>query len=131
MSDMVGPTGGSFTEAQINEGKPLAAVGYVVVCCLPLFLVPMLAAKENPYAQYHARQGAILYIIGFAGAIAAFVFSLILGFVGHGLGCVGSIVQFGWGAAMFVMMILGIVNALQGQAKELPVIGPFAAKLPF
>ncbi|HVO30539.1 MAG TPA: hypothetical protein VMV18_07380 [bacterium] len=128
MSDMVT---GNFTEQQINEGKPLAAVGYVPLCCLPLFLVPMLAAKENPYAQYHARQGAILYIVAIAGGIAMGIFAFVTGIIGHGVQCIGSIAELGYGAAVFVVMILGIVNALQGQAKELPVIGQFAAKLPF
>ncbi len=120
-----------YSEKDINEGKPLAAVGYVPICCLPLFLVPMLAAKENAYAQYHARQGAVLYILALAGGIASWVFAFVCGMIGHGLGCVGGIVQFGFGAVILVVMVLGIINALQGQAKELPVIGQFAAKLPF
>lgn len=122
---------GNYSEKDINDGKPLAAVGYVPICCVPTFLVPMMMAKENAYAQYHARQGAVFYIVAIAGGIAVAILQTIMGFIGHGLGCIGNIVGLGYGGVMLVVMVLGIINALQGQAKELPVIGQFASKLPF
>jgi uncharacterized membrane protein len=122
---------GDYSEKDINDGKPLAAVGYVPLCCIPTFLVPMMMAKENAYAQYHARQGAVLYIVAVLGAIVLVVFQTVCGFIGHGLGCISNLVGLGYGGVVLVVMVLGIINALQGQAKELPVIGQFAAKLPF
>ena len=53
----------------------------------------------------------------------------ILGFV-H-VPCVGTVLEMVFAAGLFVMVVIGIVNALQGQAKELPFIGPYASKLPF
>lgn len=119
-----------------NE-KMLSALGYVVICCaLPLFLVPMLALKESRFARFHARQGAALYIVAIGGAIIAFVVTTVLQIGGSMirfpyLGCLGQLLQLLVGGGAFVLMIIGAINAMQGQEKELPVLGPLAAKLPF
>ena len=130
---------GTFTEKDINDGKPLAAVGYFPLCGMPTFLIPMLAAKENPYAQFHARQAATLYITLLGSMIALVivhvVLTIVLAFVSQGLanavGCIFSVAEIALGGCCFVLMIIGIINALQGQAKEIPVLGPYSAKLPF
>lgn len=122
---------GEYTDKDVTEGKPLAAVGYVPICCLPAFLVPMFAAKENKYAQFHARQAALFYILTLVSGIAVFIFRTICYAIGHGLGCAGAIVVIAWSGMVLVMMVIGVINALQGQAKDLPFIGAYAAKLPF
>ncbi len=131
MSTNVPTATGGYSEKEVNDAKALAAIGYVALCCLPGFLVPMLAAKENRYAQYHARQGATLWITVAGASIAAFILqtvaSMVSGMLAQAIGCLSLIVFL----PLLVLMVIGIVNALQGQAKELPVIGQFASKLPF
>ena len=131
MSNVVStPTGGGTYDAkQVEEGKLMSALGYFPLCGLPTFLVPLLAAKENRYCQFHAHQGAVLYLGSLAAGIVLGIVVAIAGMV-H-LSCAGSILEMVFAAGVFVLMVIGIVNAFQGQAKELPFIGPYASKLPF
>jgi uncharacterized membrane protein len=97
----------------VEQNKVLAAVGYLGI----LFLVPMLAAPKSPYAQFHAKQGMVLFI---AAIILSVVLAIpVLGWVIGGLGEV----------FILILMIMGIINAVNGQEKPLPVIGQFASKV--
>lgn len=96
----------------VEENKVIAALSYLGI----LVLVPLLAKKDSPFCQFHAKQGLVLLIswviVGFVAVIP------ILGWI---ISVFGSLF-------LFVLFILGIVNALGGQAKELPVIGQFGDK---
>lgn len=95
----------------MEGNKLLAAISYIGI----LFLVPLLAAKDDAFARYHANQGLVLFIANIAAAIAGFV----LGFIP----VIGIIVAWIIRIALFVLMILGIINALKGEMKPLPLIG--------
>ena len=95
----------------MNGNKLLAAISYIGI----LFLVPLLAAKDDAFARYHANQGLVLFIANIAAAIAGFI----LGFIP----VIGIIVAWIIRIALFVLMILGIINALKGEMKPLPLIG--------
>ena len=87
-----------------------------------LVLVPLLAGKTQ-FARFHANQGLVLFIadiiLGVLIGITTGVLSL-LGIVGIIL---GSIVSGILGLCIFVMVIMGIINAANGEMKPLPVIG--------
>lgn len=87
-----------------------------------LVLVPLLAGKTQ-FARFHANQGLVLFIadiiLGVLIGITTGVLSL-LGVVGLVL---GSIVSGILGLCIFVMVIMGIINAANGEMKPLPVIG--------
>ena len=87
-----------------------------------LVLVPLLAGKTQ-FARFHANQGLVLFIadiiLGVLIGITTGVLSL-LGVVGLVL---GSIVSGILGLCIFVMVIMGIINAVNGEMKPLPVIG--------
>ena len=85
-----------------------------------LVLIPLLAAPKSKFARYHSNQGLILLIIEL---ISVVVFSL-LGLIPY-VGIVFSIVGWLVDLLCFVLLILGIVNAAQGKAKALPLIGKF------
>lgn len=97
----------------VEENKVVAAIGYLGI----LFLVPLLAKKDSPYAQFHAKQGMVL-----------FIFSIILGFImiipflGWIIGAVGYLFT-------VVLFIMGLVNALGGKKQPLPLIGQFAEQI--
>lgn len=86
-----------------------------------LVLIPLLAAKDSPYARFHSNQGLVLFIadilVGIATGIISGVFSAIK------LGFISSIISSLLGLAVLALAIMGIVYAAQGKAKELPVIG--------
>ena len=95
----------------MEGNKLLAAISYIGI----LFLVPLLAAKDDAFARYHANQGLVLFIANIAAAIVGFI----LGFIP----VIGIIVAWIIRIALFVLMILGIINALKGEMKPLPLIG--------
>lgn len=69
-----------------------------------LFLLPFFARREDPYVKFHLNQGIVL-----------FLGNLIKWFSGG----------FGWliGLGMFVLGVMGLINALSGKEKPLPLIG--------
>jgi uncharacterized membrane protein len=100
-----------FEEHDIQDNKVIAALSYLGL----LVLVPLLAKKDSLFCQFHAKQGLVLLIAWvIIGAVAVIP---ILGWI---IGIVGSIF-------LFVCFIMGLVNALSGQAGELPLIGQYAS----
>ncbi len=102
------PRDNGFDPSDIEANKGMAIVAYI------LFFVPLIAAKNSPFAMYHANQGLTLFL---AFAICNVVLG-ILPFIGWFLLPLVNL-------ALVVLMVLGIVNAAQGQAKPLPVIGAY------
>ena len=84
-----------------------------------LFLIPMLAAKDSLFAQFHAKQGLVLFIAEIATMMIAWI--PILGWIA------APILYIIW----FVLAIIGIVNVLGGKQNPLPMIGKFADKFKF
>ena len=105
--------GDSPDPADVDKNKVFAVLAYIGI----LFLVPLLAAKESRFARYHTNQGAVLFITGLLCLVGSCVFSFIP-FLGH---LIWSLLMIG----LLVLMILGIVNALNGRCQPLPVIGQF------
>lgn len=89
----------------------MAVLAYIGI----LFLIPLLAAPNSKYARFHANQGLVLFIVD----IAVGIVSTILLFIP----IVGAIIGGLLGLAIFIFLIMGIVNAASGKAKELPLIG--------
>lgn len=102
-----------FDPQDVESNKGIAALSYIGI----LFLIPLIAAKESEYAKFHANQGIIFFIASIAVSITSSILSII-----PFIGWVFSLAAWGLILAGFIM---GLVNALQGQAKELPIIGQF------
>jgi uncharacterized membrane protein len=100
--------------ADIEQNKVFAVLAYLGI----LFLVPLLAAPNSPFARYHTNQGVVLFI----SFLAAYFSSWILVLVTFGLGFVFPLIVV---IAGFIFVIFGIVNAATGQCKPLPLIGHF------
>ena len=84
-----------------------------------LFLIPLLACPNSRFARFHTNQGLVLFLLGLAASVVTGIITIIP-FVGWVL---GPILGFAVSIFELVLMIMGIVNAAQGQAKQLPVIG--------
>jgi len=105
--------------ADVEKNKIFAVLAYI------LFLIPLLAAKQSPFARYHTNQGLILFLLWLAGAavigIATFICSIVISFCACG-GCVlGSV----YAVAILAFAVMGIINAANGRMKPLPFIGNF------
>ena len=97
----------------VQDNKILAAIGYLGILCF----LPLLLKRDSEYCQFHGKQGVML-LIGWVVVNVVMVVP-ILGWLA---GFVGNI-------ACLVLMIVGIVGALQGQMKELPWIGKYAKQI--
>lgn len=88
-----------------------------------LFLVPLIAGKESPFARYHANQGLVLLLAGVAVNLAAGILGLILGFVLPFLAGLVALLAAAASIALTVFGILGMVNCCKGRMKPMPLIG--------
>lgn len=90
----------------VNGNKLMAVLAYIG----PLVLIPILLAKDSKFAKFHSNQGLVLFLLAIiCGALSK------LKLVGWLFGLCGTVVV--------ILAIVGIVYALQGRAKELPVVG--------
>lgn len=88
--------------------------GICVLCYLGLFLlIPLLLYKDSPYVRYHANQGLVLLVFSVVISVVAVI--PILGWI---ITIVGTIFT-------VVLLIIGMINTLNGNCKELPLIGRF------
>lgn len=99
----------------VQEGKGIAWISYLGI----LVIIPILLQKDNPYTKYHIKQGIALLIVSVIWNIV-----WIIPFVGFVLGTVGWVI-------LLVFMVLGIVNALNGKEKPLPLICKIAEQIKF
>lgn len=106
-------TTGSFSPQDVEANKVMAVLAYLSW----LVVIPIFGAKDSPYARFHANQGLVLFLAELIWGVFAGITASFLWFLGLILNLAH--------LAFVVLMILGIVNAARGRAKELPVIGRF------
>lgn len=107
----------SFNKKDIEEGK-----GMSILCYLGfLVLIPYFTEKNNKYVIYNAKQGLNLFIYEIIFGVAVLIFS----FIFWRIWIITNIIEFIYDAIVFAFSILGIINVLNGKAKELPVINKF------
>ena len=106
-------TTSQFDPQDINDNKGMSVLAYIGI----LFLIPLLACPNSRFARYHTNQGLVLFLLELAIGVVTSIFAFIpvIGpIIGGLISAVGGI---------FTLVIMGIINAAQGQAKELPLIG--------
>ncbi len=113
-------TTAEFDKNDIINNKAMGILAYLG----PLCFVPMFAAKESKFARFHANQGLTLFIACVAWSIVYSIFSWIILAISWRLYFISSIVGL-FSLVFLVLCVLGIVNAANGRAKELPIIGKF------
>ena len=97
-------------ETIVIEGKTAATIAYITIIGLIIAFV-MNNDKKNAFASYHIKQSLGLALTGFA------------------LGVIGMIPILGWIINLFglfvllYMWIMGLVNAINGQEKAVPILG--------
>lgn len=96
-----------------GKNTGMAVVAYI------LFFLPLLTeAKNDPFVKYHVKQGLVLFITWFiVGAVSwmPFVF----------------LIAWALNLGLFVLFIIGIMNAIAGKEAPLPLIGQFAEYFKF
>ena len=104
-----------------EQGKVMAIIAYIGILCF----IPVLTGdhKKSPFVKFHTNQGVVLFIAW----IAWWFVSLLLGFIFRGwfLSMILSLVNIVAWVGIIVLIILGIINAVNGRMRPLPVIGKF------
>jgi uncharacterized membrane protein len=97
------------TKEDIEKNKINAVLSYLGI----LIIVPLVSedAKKSTYAKFHMNQGLVLLI-----ASVALSMIWVVPILGWLIGFVGGIV-------LFVLWIIGIISALQGEMKRVPILG--------
>ncbi len=80
-----------------------------------LFFIPLLAAKESPFAMYHANQGLTLFLAALIVSVAGSIIPLLGWFIILPLGMLGCL----------ILAIIGIINAVNKKCQPLPLIGKY------
>lgn len=102
------PQGGPAVSAkEVEEGKVFAILSYVI----PVFVLVPLIQRNNEFSLYHAKQCLIIWLI-------AIVSSLV-----NVIPCLGQIVWLVVWVALIVFGVMGLINAVKGRMKPLPLIG--------
>ena len=96
-------------DKDIEENKVIAALSYAWI----LFLVPLLGKRKSKFAQFHAKQGLVVFILELIGSLLIWfpVFGqlLMLAFV--------------------VISVIGIIKALNGEWWKIPYIYTWSKKI--
>ena len=108
------PEQADIKDAQDN--KVMAALAYII------FLIPLLASKESPFARYHTNQGLVLFIAAVVWSILFGILTAILAFIPV-IGWLVILLLSLLGFVFLIFCIIGILNAVNGRMKPLPVIG--------
>ncbi len=121
-SDIIGtPEALEVDPDDAEKNKIFGIVAYLSI----LWLVPLLVAKNSPFARYHANQGFTLFILGVAiwivEAVLNAIFYMILP---GGFGIISLVLGFVW-LGVLVLVVMGILNAARGKCVPLPLIGGF------
>ena len=105
--------GQNKNEKEKNTG--MAIVAYII------FFIPLLTdAKDDKFVKYHVRQGLMIFIAWIALSILGMI--IYIPFISW---FIIMILRLG----VFILMIMGIMNAAQGEKKPLPLIGKWGEKI--
>lgn len=110
-----------FDPVDIQQNKGISAVAYLWV----LFFLPLVVAPHSKFGKFHANQGLLLLITSAAGSIALRIVTTILSMILPLFGSLFSVFSGLFGLLMLGLCIYGFVNALNGKALPLPIIGQF------
>ncbi len=94
----------------VNEDKNTAIIAYITIIGLIIAFI-LNSDKKNEFARYHIRQSVGLALTGLA------------------LGVIGMVPILGWIIDLFgifvllFMWITGLINAINGSEKPVPILG--------
>ncbi len=112
----------------VEENRPFAILAYIG----PFVIVPLLAAKQSPFARHHTNQGFVLFIAEAVVWGLGNIINIIMGGTmffspnsPHGIVYLwlflGTVVY----AGFVVLSLLGLLHAYSGTRDRLPVLGNY------
>jgi len=102
---------------EVEDGKAFAILSYALsFISIPFFLVPLIM-RNNSFALFHAKQCLMIWLAGIAVGVVGGILTVV---------CIGVILLLVGGIFLLVLNVMGLLNAIQGQTKPLPLIGQYA-----
>ena len=96
-------------DSDVEANKNIAALSYVFI----LFLIPLLGKHNSKYAQFHAKQGLVLFVV-------ELIVSLFSWFP-----IIGQLAVLG----LIITSIMGVIKALNGEWWKIPFIYDWSKKV--
>ena len=96
----------AFDQADIDKNKTMAGLAYII------FFLPLVACPDSRFGKYHANQALVLFLLSIVGSIVLTLIPII-----------GWVLLPFFSILIVVLVIMGLLNGLNGNAKELPIIG--------
>lgn len=100
----------SSSDQEIEAGKNTAIIAYLTIVGLIVAFI-MNNEKKNPFSAYHIRQ-----VLGLA------VTGLVIGVVGI-IPILGWLVAIVGAVVLLIMWVSGLINAVNGREKPMPIFG--------
>jgi uncharacterized membrane protein len=99
----------AFDAKDIQDNKFIAALSYINI----LVLIPLFLARKSAFAQEHAKQGLVIFIVSIIGWVVFWIPLL------------------GWLLALIIAIgaIVAFVKCLMGEFWEIPVLGVWRKKI--
>lgn len=112
-----GEAGGpQLSEKEIADGKAFAILSYAInFVGIPFWLVPLIM-RNNEFSLYHSKQCLLMWLVAVATGVVAIV------------PCAGWIIAVVVLLGLLVFNVMGLINAVNGKSKALPLIGGLAEK---
>lgn len=110
-----------YLPEDINKSRIFAVLAYISW----FFFIPLLAAPKSGFGRYHANQGLLLTVLSVVltattrivfGALRASSISIVAVII---IAVVSLVIT----VSILALRIVGIMNAVNGRARELPFIG--------
>ena len=103
------------TAKDLEENKAITFLSYLGI----LAIIPLLVKKDSPFAQFHGKQGIVLFVVWFVAAwISGFIPIIGWFLIAPAVSITG-----------IILAILGLINVAKGEMKELPIIGEVVKKV--
>ncbi|MDD5693145.1 MAG: DUF4870 domain-containing protein [Patescibacteria group bacterium] len=102
--------------SQKQENIGMAIIAYFI------FFIPLLTdSKDDPFVKFHVKQSIVILIT----SVIVWLLGMFIPIIGWFL-----IAPIG-GLLVFVLWVIGVVNAAQQKKTPVPIVGKFAEKLNF
>ena len=103
---------------EVEEGRTFAILSYALgLIGVPFFLVPLIM-RNNEFPHTTPSSVSMLALCGMAVGLVGTILTPVF--------CIGIILWIAGSVFILVLDIMGLVNAVKGEQKPLPVIGKYA-----
>lgn len=116
-------TTAAFSGRDIREHRRIAALSYLWI----LWFVPFFGARSSRYVRYHLGQGVMLLLLDCLAVTFFGIATLLGGVLSHAAPAFAALGEVALLLSL-LLKIFGVVSALRGRARELPLLGNLAAR---